>query len=315
MNKLLIATTLSVILLPAIAFAEITYGDVTEKMKAGDVKTAEMFTKQILKDHPGDAKAHYYMGQILGTEGDYKGSYKELKKAADLDKSLGFASNPARFRDEMDRIEVNLGKAPAPEISSQKESGFGWGTLFMLLSAGGLVYWYVRSKPKPETKKAEQPYRNDPAANHPSYARSEPRNTNQAASPSRPTNYAPSQAAYASPAYTAPHVVNNYNSGNDGLVEGMLLGSMLSGHSNNNTIIDRETIIDRSATNTVIQDNDFDSGSKNSPIDTDFDDGAKSSTDFDSGSDNSSSFDSGSSSFDSGSSSFDSGSSSGGDSN
>lgn len=323
MNKLM-AATLAVIFIPAIAFAEITSNDVVEKMKIGDVKTAEVLTKQILKDYPDSAKAHYYMGQILATEGEYKGAYSELKKSASLDKSLSFASSPEEFRTKMDKVEMNLGKVEAPEISNKEESSHWFLKLLVWLGFGGLVYWIWSCRPKdePETepKATPRPYTPNPAANHPAYASTAPE---ASARPTSQQSYRPAPASngYHAPSYTAsiaPHVVNNYNSGgNEGLIEGMILGSMMSNHGGNNTVIDRQTIIERDTTNNVVKDNSSDAGSNNTSNVVDFDSGSDSSkSDFDSGSDSSSSFDSGdsgSSSFDSGGSSFDSGSSGGSD--
>jgi len=301
MNKLLVAT-LPLLLFPAIAFAEITPNDVVEKMKIGDVKTAEMLTKQMLKDHPDNAKAHYYMGQILATEGEYKGAYSELKKSASLDKSLSFASSPEEFRTKMDKVEMNLGKVEAPEISNKEESSHWFLKLLLLSGIGGLAYWIWSCRPKdePEPKAQPKPYTPNPAANHPAYASTAPE---ASARPTSQQAYRPAGNGYYQPSYAAPaapHVVNNYNSGgNGGLVEGMILGSMMSNHGRNNTVIDRQTIIERdTTTNNSVQNNSFDAGSSSSSNDNDFD----------SGSDNSSSFDSGSSSFDSGDSGFDSGS-------
>lgn len=305
MNKLLIAA-IAAIMLPSVALAEVTFQDVTDKMKVGDIRTAEMLTKQILKDKPDSAKAHYYMGQILIAESDYKGARSELKKAVQLDKSLSFAASPDKFRENMDKVEVNLGRTEAPPISNHEESGFGWGKTILFLGLGSLIYLlFKRRKVTPASIYAEpksQP--SHPGANHPAYASTSDRGMQNPYRPSpRPSSYAPAQAA---------PVVNNYNSGNNGLVDGMILGSMMSGHGNNtNTIIERERVVEREA---PAKGNDFDSDSSSNSSGGTFDSGDDSSSrssGFDSGSDNSSSFDSGGSSFDSGGSSFDSGSSSG----
>lgn len=297
MNKLLV-NVLLIMLFPLIAIAEITPNDVAEKMKAGDTQTAELFTQQILKEHPNSAKAHYYMGQILAIEGKYKRSYQELKEAANLDRSLSFASSPDRFRIEMDKVKVNLGDAPAPAISSQQDSSSHWGLILFILIAGGMICWFfIRKKPESDEAK-ENPYKPTPSPSSPSGAQANYQSPLKEAATNSPIMSSTYRPTYA-PSYPQPHVVNNYNSSNDGLVTGMLLGSMLSDHGHTNTVIDRETIVERNTTNNIVERDSFDSGSNYSP--------SKSS--FDSGSDSSSSFDSGSSSFDSGGSSFDSGSS------
>ena len=295
MNKLLIAA-IAAIMLPSIAFADVTFQDVTDKMKAGDVRTAEMLTKQIIKDKPDSAKAHYYMGQILIAESDYKGARSELKKAAELDKSLSFAASPDKFRENMDKVQMNLGKAEAPPISTHEDSGWPWGKLFLLLGLGGVAYWWFK-RPTVVTTSMYAEQKPHPGANHPAYASTSDRGMQNPYCPAaRPSSYAPVQPA---------PVVNNYNSGSNGLVDGMILGSMMSGHGNTTT----NTIIEREA---PAKGNDSYSGSSSSSNDSSFDSGDDNrSGGFDSGSDNSSSFDSGGSSFDSGGSSFDSGSSSG----
>lgn len=261
MNKLLCAT-LSAIMLPTIAMAEITPNDIAEKMKVGDVLSAEFLTKQLIKEHPDSAKAHYYMGQILATEGDYKGGYSELKKSAELDKSLSFASSPDKFRQEMDKVKVNLGRAEAPAISNTKDEGWGWFTWLLLLSFTGGAIWFFFFRDE-----------KDEPTSHPAYTPSHPAHTPT----TQTTTYTPTAS------YPLPHVVNNYNTGNDGLVEGMLIGSMMANH----TIIERESPLPSfDAAPSVNNDNSFDAGSD------------KTSNDFDTGS---SSFDSGDSGFDSGS--------------
>lgn len=304
MNKLILII-LSVLIFPTVALAEITPNDVVEKMKSGDTKTAEMLTRQILKDHPDSAKAHYYLGQILGTEGDYKAAYAELKKAAQLDKSLSFAASPDKFREQMNKVEVNTGRADAPKMSDQKEGGSGWGKWLILFGLAGLTYWYVQSRPKKPEPDSERKYTPNPMPSSGSgiYTRTaSPRPASPSPAPApRPASYHPgaNHPSYVSP---APHVVNNYNSGGDGLVTGLVLGEMLSDRGTN-TVIERDRVIERDTTNnTVAQPNDFDSGSSPSAPDNDFD----------AGKDNKSSFDAGSSDMDSGSSSsFDSGSDSG----
>lgn len=284
MNKLLI-TTLSLILLPVLAFAEVTFNDVTDKMKTGDVRTADMLTKQMLKDHPDSAKAHYYMGQILSNEGEFRAARSELKKAAELDKSLSFAASPDKFRQAMDKVEMNLGRAETPKISSHDEGASGWWIFLCMLGVGGLLYWLFRSDSGTVTSSSSGPI---PRPSSPSSLR--PGHVNYAAS--RPVSR-PVQSSYAPP---SPQVVNNNNSSNNGLMEGIILGSMMSDRGGERTIVERERIVERDEPAS----RSFDSGRSDSG--SSFDSG--SSSGFDSGS---SSFDSGSSSFDSGGSSFDSG--------
>lgn len=311
MNKILIVA-LSIAMFPMIALAEITPADVAAKMQAGDVQTAETFTREIIKNHPKSAKAHYYLGQILAQQGKYKPAYAELNEAADLDKTLTFAANPERFRQEMDKVKVNLGRAEAPPVSDVKDTGWGWFTWLLILSGFGGAIWFFFFK-KPEEKAQQK----EPARNHPSYAsnglgndyRS---NRSQGSQQTyRPAASAPVQQQALSP--SAPHVVNSYGGGsNDGLMTGLILGEMMSGGHRNESVTNNTTVIERETTNNnSAPSNNFDAGSSVSNTDSSFDAGSNdnsksdfdsgSSDSFDSGSDDSSSFDSGSSSFDSGS--------------
>lgn len=373
MKKLLVMIAFS--LFSAAAFAAPSPQDVVTQMEAGNVNAAEVMTKEILKENPNSAKAHYYMGQILSREGKYQEAYDELNKAASLDKSLSFASNDRKFQSEMRKVEVNIGKAEAPAVSSETHIGRLIATILAIFAGIWIMVgiFSLASDKKKKAAKEKEGQRNlneqmaklmslsekansvevslklsdDPAkasklnlvadikdelndllvknkkkselADYMAISRIE-RSLKQLETGKSNGTYSGVASGLASAAQGVPHkhhypkeyvapvnsyqasptqmapVVNNYNGGsNNGLVDGLILGEMMSG-KNHETVIEREVIREQPEEKFDAGSNQSDIDDRNNSIDTGSDSG------FDSGSSNS--FDSGgSSSFDSGGSS------------
>jgi hypothetical protein len=128
-------------LFPSLAWAIPSPKDVADQMASGNTAKAEALTREILKERPNSPKAHYYLGQILTKEGKYQEAYGELGRAAEMDKSLSFASSDVRFRNEMRKVEINLGKVEAPKANNERHLGRAVAvTLAIFLAAGGLIW-------------------------------------------------------------------------------------------------------------------------------------------------------------------------------
>lgn len=157
MNQIIKLVLVSLFLFPVLALSEPTSKDITNEMEKGNTKLAEELTRDVIHNHPESAKAHYYLGQILTKEGKYQEAYNELNKAANLDKSLSFASSDAKFRQEMRKVEINIGKIDAPNASNETHLGKYMIVLFGLIClVGGGIYLVILAYNKKEQREKER---------------------------------------------------------------------------------------------------------------------------------------------------------------
>jgi tetratricopeptide (TPR) repeat protein len=71
--------------------------DIESALNAGQTAQAESMLREVLKEKPQSAKAHYELGQILAREGRYDQALAELRQAESIDPSLKFAHSPDQF--------------------------------------------------------------------------------------------------------------------------------------------------------------------------------------------------------------------------
>ncbi|MDD2547122.1 MAG: tetratricopeptide repeat protein [Burkholderiaceae bacterium] len=100
--------------------------DIEAAVRQGQFAQAESMLREVLKEKPLSAKAHYELGQVLAREQRYLEAQQALLQAQKLDPALKFAASPAVFQRVLDAVasETRAPKAPA-SASSSASSGLG----------------------------------------------------------------------------------------------------------------------------------------------------------------------------------------------
>ena len=276
------------------AFAEPSFNQVETLIGNQQYAAAEQGLEQIIKNHPNSAKAYYAMAQAQAGLGNQEKARYALDKATGLDPSLSFASEE-NVRSLREAITPQTKKI---EVVKEPSHWFRNLMILVVLVLSGYFLWrYIKSNnddTAPSTNVGQVPPNIPPTA---------PSSRSYTASQATP-----SAATYTPPTAGQPTIVNNhYGSSNDGLITGMMMGSILSNNHSHDTIIEREVVREAPSRDSSWDSTPSPAPSRDSSWDSDSS-SKSSSWDSDSSS-SSSSWDSSSSSSDS---SWDSGSSSGG---
>jgi len=152
--KRLIAIAMLALMSP-LALALPAPKDIEAAVNAGQLSRAEDMLKEVIREKPNSAKAHYELGQVLARAGRHFEAREALEKARSLDPSLRFASNPAHFNEILNRIPGGSAGAstgagpvlasPRADMSSQPMSpvhapaapSFPWS--YVLIGGGALL--------------------------------------------------------------------------------------------------------------------------------------------------------------------------------
>lgn len=165
MKKFLFAFFL--VFVSSLALALPTPKEIESAVRGGQLSQAESMLREVLREKPNSARAHYEIGQVLVLQGRKIEGREELESAQRLDPSLKFAGSPQRFHEVMKRTaapavpdktqvmapvaRTSSPEAPTlppavtqPRTSAPASSGFPW---TWLLIGGGVVLagvWLVR---------------------------------------------------------------------------------------------------------------------------------------------------------------------------
>ena len=203
--------------------------DIQASIDAGQFANAETQLREVLRDKPTSARAHYELGQVLAREGRYLEAQMALSQAQKLEPSLKFASSPQKFNELMRKLEAetrtrantldtpagttalpkpattsvapSLSQTPRPAPPSKS---FPWG--WLLLGVGALAafaMWMRRAATVQQVSASPMPYQPEPQGF--SY------------SPAQPY---PAQQPYGSAYPGAP------NSGTGSTVKGAVIGGL-----------------------------------------------------------------------------------------
>ena len=93
----LVASLLLAFSFLSMAFALPTPKDIESAVNGGNYAQAESLLREVLREKPQSAKAHYELGQVLAHLQRYKEAQVELDKAKEIDPSLKFAASPEKF--------------------------------------------------------------------------------------------------------------------------------------------------------------------------------------------------------------------------
>lgn len=314
----------ALVLFATAAFAEPSFDEMQNLISQKNYAAAEQGLEVIIQNHPNSAKAFYSMAQAQAGLGHQDKAQFALNKAKGLDPTLKFASES--------NVEA-LQAAITPQVKKieKVESGTSWWVVFFTVLAFGLIGWlaYVffkkDDKPTPESHFNPEPTPTPPdSPSDRAYMKDHNLDTEEVEKKvrerSRSSYVAPKYEStrhttprYVAPAYVAPQpqVVNNhYGSNNDGLVTGMVLGSMMNNHHDTARVIEREVIVERPSYNVPARNSTWDENIRSTSDSSWDDDSSSSKSSSSSWSSSSSDSSSSSSSWDSSSSSSDSSSSS-----
>ncbi len=106
-------------LLTSMAFALPAPKDIEQAVQAGNYQQAETLVREVLREKPESAKAHYELGQILARQSRMPEAHKALVRAQELDPALKFTNQPEKFRDLFARTGA---PAPGGAVSSGLQS-------------------------------------------------------------------------------------------------------------------------------------------------------------------------------------------------
>ncbi len=89
--------------------------DIEASVQAGQFDRAESQLREVLREKPSSARAHYELGQVLAREGRYLEAEQALRQAQKLEPSLKFAHSPQQFNELLTKLET---KTRAPTASA-----------------------------------------------------------------------------------------------------------------------------------------------------------------------------------------------------
>ena len=311
MKKIILLAMVMIIASYSLAFAEASFDDIQGLIKVKNYAAAEKGLEGIILNHPKSAKAYYAMSQAQAGLGNQLKAKEALDMATGLDPKLKFAGS-----DNVDKLKEAI--VPQTDKIVAVESHTVRNVFIVLLLIGGGIagyYFYVRKK-EDEIKTVKSQYTEDPPVET-----VKKENYSFTSTPKGPvyTRPATPRRSYQEPVYQpapAPVIIHNPTS-NNGLVEGLILGSMIgnsSHHDHSTTVVEREVIrevpVEREYTPTrsskVERDDSWeDKSSRSNSWNDEKSSSSSSSWSDSSSSSSSSSWDSGSSSSDSSSSSWD----------
>lgn len=144
MTRTLVA--IGLLLASSLALALPAPKDIEAVVNAGHLSQAEAMVREVIREKPDSAKAHYELGQILAGESRTAEARSELLEAQRLDSSLGFASDPQHFRDLLARLPTgttrpasSIASGDRPMISAPSSAPPSFPLAYLLLGAGGLL--------------------------------------------------------------------------------------------------------------------------------------------------------------------------------
>jgi hypothetical protein len=146
---------LTLFLAPAVfAAADPTSEQVYAAARAGHLDQAERMMTEVLRDHPGSAKAHYVAAEVYAKEGRVPAARAELNTARHLEPGLPFAK-PEAVVALQSEIAHGASRTPAVALAPAPRA-IPWGTLVLLVGGVALILFFFRRRSP--TSVAYSPY-------------------------------------------------------------------------------------------------------------------------------------------------------------
>ena len=126
--------------------ADPSLDQVYEAVHAGRLSEAESMMAQVLRDHPGSAKAHYVDAEVLAREGRLADAKAQLAQAEQLAPGLPFAKSESTeaLRALIAGNPANRVSASVPEPRAGRD--IAWGPLLLIGGAIVLLILLFRSR-------------------------------------------------------------------------------------------------------------------------------------------------------------------------
>ena len=147
--------------LSALAWALPTPQDIEAAVNSGKLAQAESMLREVIKEKPNSAKAHYELGQVLAREARYAEAQTELVRAKEIDPSMKFAQSADKYNEVFNKVTQQLAAAPsktAPQQGAQLVSPAAAGSsaaplpmsyVWMGIGALGLIAFLIyRNRPQ-----------------------------------------------------------------------------------------------------------------------------------------------------------------------
>ncbi len=125
---------------------EPTLAQVEQAAQAGRVDAARRMIEQVLREHPGSARAHWVDAELLAAQGLFGPARDELAAARAIAPGLPFVSRAAA-----DALRARLDRLSAPAASRlhddaarppDRARSLAW-ALPLAIAAGGIVAWLL----------------------------------------------------------------------------------------------------------------------------------------------------------------------------
>ena len=156
--KFMVGVFASAVLLTSnLAFAEASLPEVSQAIQSGQLAKADAMMKEVLKNHPNSAKAHYIAAELYIKEGKLDAARSAFAQAENLAPGLPFAQ-----AESVQKLQVQLANSSGNSVASASSifsNPLFWGLIAILVV--GIIIVMRRRKAE-----AVQVY-NAPTANSP----------------------------------------------------------------------------------------------------------------------------------------------------
>ena len=239
MKKIFLFSLMFVVMSCSLVFAEASFEQIQGLIKEQNYSAAIQGLEGIIQNHPKSAKAFYAMSQAQAGIGNQLKAKEALDRATGLDPNLKFASS-SNVEKLKEAITPQTKKIEAIESHTLRNC-----SIVLILLSICCIFIFRKKKYIPLEPTAE-------AAAPPFYPHSQapPSMREESTCDTHNNTFAQSEARHSTlrsyqreairPVQTT--VINNM--GNGGLMEGMLIGSMLNQH-HERTVVEREVIVER----------------------------------------------------------------------
>lgn len=156
--RLIAAALLASMSLSAMA-QDPTIHEVYQTAERGQVADAQRMMDQVLKDHPGSAKAHFVEAELLARQGQIDRARAELAQAERLQPGLPFAQSSAvsELRAKLSHADQSAAWTGTPLQAKARKPDVPWGLIIGTLALTGLAFAWFRSRQQQSTMYSYQP--------------------------------------------------------------------------------------------------------------------------------------------------------------
>jgi len=126
----------------AVATADPSSQQIYEAARAGHLAVAQQMIEQVLRDHPGSAKAHYVAAQVYARAGQLSRARAQLRSARAIDPGLPFVRATSLAQLQQQLSSARSGSVmPGPAHRS-----VSWGAVALILAGVGLLIALARRR-------------------------------------------------------------------------------------------------------------------------------------------------------------------------